>query len=339
MKYAFLLLIIFIFSLISVSPIYAQFTSPLAPSLSVTFTPENPGPNTEVTATAESFSTNINAAQVSWRVNGVSKSSGKGQKTFTFTTGNPGETTNVSVSVQTAEGESVNQSFSFKGSSVDVVWQVKTYTPPFFKGKALFSHQSIVTFIAIPHISASNGQEVNPKNLTYTWTKNGTVLGDFSGYGKNTYSMQGSVVSRPIEMKVEVTSGNGDVSVGKAVVTPIEPEISLYTKNPLYGIQFQTALTNQVTLPGKEMQVVAVPFFFSGLTNRGQNLSYSWSINGTPIDSDKTQTSRNFRPNDNTQGTSNISLSIENTQTVLQYAATSFNLIFNTKTQATNPSL
>src|SRR3989344_1173365 len=50
--------------------------------------------------------------------------------------------------------------------SVDLLWQGETYTPPFYKGKSLWSNQSRITFFAM-----TNGLG-NPANLSYKWTKN-----------------------------------------------------------------------------------------------------------------------------------------------------------------------
>jgi len=90
-----------------------------------------------------------------------------------------------------------------RAQEVDILWQGETYTPPFYKGRALWSSQSRITFLAIPH-GAGIG---NPANLTYRWTQNGTVLGNINGIGKNTLSFTDSVLSKPQTIKIDVLSG------------------------------------------------------------------------------------------------------------------------------------
>ena len=76
------------------------------------------------------------------------------------------------------------------------------------------------------------------------------------------------------------------------------------------------------------MAIIGVPFFFD-TTNLYSGLMYKWSINGAPIDSDFSQPIRIFRNNDDTPGTSNIGLSIEHSNKILQFSSSNFNLTFN----------
>lgn len=294
--------------------------------------PPNPGPNESVSATIGSFDTDLDSATVTWSVNGKVVKSAKGLKDFTFTTGNMNTTTNLSVTVRSARGESVTKTFSFRPASVDLLWQTTGYTPPFYKGKALFSYQNKIQFIALPHITVG-GREVPPENLIYNWTKNGSALPDYSGYGKNTYTMVGSVIARPIEIEVTVTSPDTN-AVGSAstIVGITEPMILMYEKSPLYGIRFEKTLLNTFTLEGtKEIEVLAMPFYF-GVTNASDlALNYTWSINNRAIQDGQNTTSRTLRQAEGTSGQTRISLSIENTKKFLQSASRSFNLEFGKK--------
>src|SRR5688572_16598777 len=90
--------------------------------------------------------------------------------------------------------------FNLKAQEVDLLWQAETYTLPFYKGKALWSKESRVKLLAIPR-----GPGVgNPLNLTYKWTKNGTVLGNINGVGKNTIAFTDSIISRPQTIQVDI---------------------------------------------------------------------------------------------------------------------------------------
>lgn len=311
----------------------AQFNTVGPTAISVETIPQIPGPDTQVRATVDSYGTDLNKAQISWYINGKKELSGKGEKTFDFKTGGLNSVTTLSVTVVTSTGETISKTYEIKPSSVDIIWQNDGYVPPFYKGKALYSYQNKITFIAIPHLTNDEGVELNPNNLIYKWTKNGAVVNDFSGYGKSTYTMISTIISRPIKMEVEVTSANSDViAYSNIYVEPKDPTILMYEKNPLYGFMFEKALTGDVTLNSKEIEIAAFPYFFGTLARNTYDLPYIWKINGTKIDNDTSQISRTFRPKEGTSGLSQISVSIDNINKVLQSAKGSFNLQFDAST-------
>src|SRR3990167_8183019 len=111
----------------------------------------------------------------------------------------------------------VSPIFRLHAQEVDILWQGKTYTPPFYKGKTLWSSQSKIALLAIPHISGAG----NPVNLTYKWIKNGTVLGNINGVGKNTLAFTDSILSKPQTIKVEILSEQKTVLASASIfVTP-----------------------------------------------------------------------------------------------------------------------
>ena len=298
--------------------------------INVDMIPENPGPNQLVNVSVVSYSTNVNTANITWKINGKTQKTGKGEKIFSFTTGSVNNTTTLDIIVETMEGETVTKTFNLKPVGVDLIWTTDGFIPPFYKGKTLFSHQNKIMFIALPHMTASNGVEISAKNLIYKWTKDGTVIDTASGFGRNTYTFVSSLISRPLDIQVEVTSPNtSGVGDAEIVVSPIEPSVIFYKKSPLYGIEFQKALSGVVELTdSKEVVILGVPFFFGTLSANAPELSYKWSINGASIDSDTSQTTRVFRQIEGTSGTSNISLRIEDSNKILQTASASFNLMF-----------
>ncbi len=308
----------------------AQFNTLLPTSISLTLSPENPASNQNVNASIESFDTNLDAATISWAVGGRILSTGKGIKTFSFTTGSTNTTTTLRITVKTQQGEVVTKSYPIHPTEVDLIWQARGHTPPFYKGKNLFSYEDRITFIALPHITNSAGKEIPADNFIYKWTRDGSVIADFSGYGKNTYTLQSSIISRPLDIQVDVTSPASDaVGSAETIVTPVDPTVLLYEKHPTLGIQFQKALTNTSSLfDSKEIEVVAEPYFFGVTSPYTPLLSYKWSINSVPIDEDTTKVSRIFRQKEGVSGTSNISLSVENTDQILQLASTNFNIQF-----------
>ena len=203
--------------------------------------------------------------------------------------------------------------------------------PPFYKGKNIFTHQNQLTIVAVPHIIGNNGAEINPKTLVYKWKKNGSVIESALGYGKNTYTFEGSLISRPMNISVEITSDQG-VGYGSIYVTPSDPFILFYKKDPIYGIQFQKALEASEPLNNsKEITILATPYFIDLGGYVSNSLMYKWAINGKQIQDDGQRKFQTFRQNEGSSGTANISLSVENPDKILQFAQKSLMLSFTNK--------
>ncbi len=210
-----------------------------------------------------------------------------------------------------------------RAQEVDLLWQGETYTPPFYKGRTLWSSQSRITFLAIPH-GAGIG---NPANLAYKWTQNGTVLGNINGIGKSTLSFTDSVLSKPQTIKVEILSGQDTVLASASViVTPISPLLAIYENNPLYGFMFHRETSGVHELEGREVTFTAFPFFFSALNRNDNGVSYAWLTNvGGEAD---TKNSVTYRAPDDTAGSSQVEARASSKDKILQSANKSFLIKF-----------
>ncbi|MDP2642027.1 MAG: hypothetical protein Q8P21_01920, partial [bacterium] len=120
-----------------------------------------------------------------------------------------------------------------QAQEVNLFWQGETYASPFYKGKALWSNQSRISFVAIPQGLG------NSASLNYKWTRNGTVLGNINGIGRSTLSFLDSILSKSQIIKVEILSSQSTVLAETSItVTPISPILAVYENNPLYGYMF-----------------------------------------------------------------------------------------------------
>lgn len=318
------LCLIYIFTL----PYLVSAQTTNAPTdVNVDMIPENPGPNQTVNVTLTSYGTQLDAANIAWKINGSTKQIGKGLKTFSFNSGSSNTTTTLGISITTAEGENITKSIKVSPSTVDLIWQSYGFVPAFYKGKSMFSHQDQLTIIAMPHLS-SGGQEISSKNLIYKWKLNGSVIEAVSGYGKNTYNLTGSLISRPFTIDVEVTSANvPNIGTASININPVDPSIVIYKKNPLYGIEFQKALNNVTyTDSSKEAVLVGMPFFFGTLNPTSSDLTYTWEVNGASVGNDPHSATEVFRQKEGAKGSSSITLSVENANKILQSASTNFKL-------------
>lgn len=299
--------------------------------VNIKMVPETPKAGDSVYVYLTSFATNIDSATITWKVNNKTIKTGVGEKIFNFTMGPEGQVTTLDIVVRTTDSVTIQRNIKIRPASVDLVWESHGFVPPFYKGKALFAHQNKVTVIALPNITGQNGSTLNPKNLVYRWKRNGSVIESASGYGKNSITLEGSIISRPVTVTVEVGSDSFGEAYNSIVLRPIEPELILYKNDPIYGIEFQKALsTNEVLKNSNEISIFSSPFFFDSNDSKSGYLVYNWAINGSKINGNGSP-SQVFRQIEGTSGTSRVSLSVENPSKPLQFTSKSVDLTFNNK--------
>ncbi len=209
---------------------------------------------------------------------------------------------------------------TISAQSVDLLWRGETYTPPFYKGRALWSNQSEITFVAVPQGLG------NPAGLNYKWTRNGTVLGNINGIGRNYLSFIDSVLSRPQTIKVDILS-NQDVVLANTSVTviPIAPTLAVYENNPLYGYMFHKETSGTHKLKEREITFAAFPFFFSAFNRANNTIGYEWR---TSVGEAETNNSVIYRIPDNAVGSSEVSVRASSKDKIMQSANKSFLIEF-----------
>lgn len=327
-QFVFILLFVSIFGFFGVAN--AQFGTLPETEIGIDMIPQNPGPREIVYVSATSYGTDLNAANFTWKINNKTQKFGMGEKSFSFTTGDINSTTILDIVIETKNGETIKKTFRVRPVSIDLIWESDGFIPPFYKGKSLFSHQNKITVVAQPHMVSSVGLEIGAKNLIYTWKKNGSVIEDASGFGKNTYSFVSPLISRPVKIEVEVSTVD-ETRRGHSFITltPSEPSVLFYKKDPINGIELQKSLQNTVELStSKEVTVISIPLFFGTRTSDSEDLSFRWFINGSLAKDTPNQSTQVFRPIEGTSGTARISLSIDNNVKILQSASGNFNLSF-----------
>ena len=209
---------------------------------------------------------------------------------------------------------------------VDILWQGDVYTPPFYEGRALWTNQSEITILAVPHIPGPNG-EINPAGLTYKWWRNSTVLGTANGVGKNSITFTGSIIDRPQIIKIEILNSDGALLASASrEFSPVAPGLLVYENNPLYGIIFNKEVGSSYKMTGSEITLVAIPLFFSSLERGPEFLKYSWRTNAGKTE---TTNSVTYRSPENTSGSARISVRVSNEDRITQSSERNFLLNFN----------
>lgn len=298
--------------------------------VSVDVSPEVPKPGQTVTFNITSYGgIDIDRAQVNWVVNGKSILKGFGEKQFIFTPSEDGKLTTVVLHIQPQYGAEVTKTFKFQPSEVDVLWQASTYTPPFYKGKALFTPEADVQFVAMPNIQNSKGVKIQPGKAVYDWEINYKHYADKSGYGKNYYNYAGSILAKPVNIRVSASDplNTESAGVGSLDITPTQPILLMYEIHPTYGPLFNRAAVGTFNFGVQDIQLGAYPYFYS--VSSKKSLSYVWKINGVALDAlPQNQDFVVLQKVKPESGQSTVSVVASNGDKVLQQSMTSLDLLY-----------
>ncbi len=321
-----------LFSILALSfahiPAYAQTIPGIAEPVTFDITPEYPKPNETVTVSTQSFSTDLDKAVYKWSLNGKLYAQGTGMKSISIKTGKAGSLTVVSVEVSTADFGVIKNDIAFRPADVTLLWQSDTYVPPFYEGKALHSYNGQFKVTAIPEFFDSTGKRINPKNLVYTWKKNGNVQGDMSGFGKDSFvTSQTSYLREGEDISVDVSSPKENLAGSASMtVTPTLPQIVFYEDSPLYGILYEHSLRNSLNLYSEEITLRAEPFYMSIANPLDGSLALDWKLNGASVASFANRTDVTLRKQGNSGGQSDVGLVIQNQRKLLQGASANISI-------------
>ncbi|MFA5841614.1 MAG: hypothetical protein WC835_01460 [Candidatus Paceibacterota bacterium] len=324
---ALILLGSFIFPAQKISVVSAQGigTDPVL----VEMEPEFPKPEETVSIKLTSYSTDLDRAKIVWTLNGKTVKSGVGGKTFSFGMGPAGKSVTFGVTVDSQDIGIFEKKVTLNPAQVDILWQaIDSYTPPFYRGKALPAKMSKIRVLAMPDMKTKSGGAVKSTDLIYKWTLGDAPMLDSSGYAKNFADFSLDFVSSDASVKVNASSIKeaGLVAENIAYFTTVDPKIIFYENKPLKGISYENAAGNSFDLKNNEVSIVAEPYYFTSQNGRS-SLSYNWLINGIPTQP-VNQRSLVLRIGDQKSGSSEISLGVKQVSRFLQAANKTFTINF-----------
>ena len=312
---------------VAVLPVISFAQSSFSSELGVDISPNYPRPNETVSINLSLYTADLNSALITWYRDGESVLEGRGETRYSFQMGPVGKETKIEIQIELLGGTSFSKTFTLNPASVDLVWEADSYVPPFYKGKALHAMQGRLKIVAMPEF-VKNGARISPQNLIYEWSNDVEGNQSQSGYGKNTLILNGSILGRGESVEVLVTDPvNNLVAQGFIDVSPVDPEIIFYENNPYYGHIFDSAITNTFDLNAEEVQIWAAPYYFS--KESAGNLKYEWQLNNATVTNLSDSRTAIFKKPEGERGESNISLSIENLNRILQQASASLKIKFD----------
>jgi len=258
---------------------------PIEEPLYVRVFPEFPRANEDFSITIDSFSVDIDSAEIAWFENGILKEEGVGNVRYTGKTGALGSRTVVQIAVTARGTPQLQEEVVIVPGNVSLLWEAQTYTPPFYLGKALPSSQSEIKVVAKPSlVNPQTGAVPRDSDLIYTWYENDRVLGAHSGYGKNTITALAPLPGGRYSLGVKVTTASEAVSAyAETTILDYTPLVRFYEEDPLIGKMGGKALKSPYFVQTSEQTIVAEPFFFSVARPENETLSYSWFINDEPL--------------------------------------------------------
>ena len=294
--------------------------------LTIKTNPIYPQANEETTATIVSNLTDINRANIFWYINDKLVSSGIGLDKINFFTKDVGKSTVIDVVLKTQNGLRIDKRLVITPANLDILWEADSYTPPFYKGKALLSPKTTEKIVAIPNFVTPAGRTIPATELIYIWREDGRVIKDKSGYGKNVIYMEAPLLFWEKKISVEVSSFGKSINAYKSIKPKITlPMVAIYEDMPTEGVWYSSALKNNVNLSDKELALKAEPYFFSKNDIALDNLIYNWSLNEKPVSGEK---NRVILRQEGGGGDASVGINIKNIGKSFQSAKDSFVLNF-----------
>lgn len=290
----------------------------------ITTVPSTPGPDQDVQVNIQSFAVDLNTAQIIWYVEKEPVKQGIAEKSITVHTGDLGEKTLVDIVIIPINGDKINKQLTIEPSEVDLLWEADTYTPPFYKGKALPTFKSMVKMTAIPR---KNSYTSNPSSFYYKWTYNRIQnVGEALGMSSTLIRAGWPNSSVPVTVNVSILNDEwkGSASVN---IPGVEPKVVFYEQQPLLGTLFNKSLSTSVDGTGNTYALRAVPYFYSTDNYLNKDLVYTWMVNNAPVPTNPEPTNLELAKSGKGIESFNVSLRIQNPKRILQEGRVVSNII------------
>lgn len=270
-------------------------------SFTLSISPQYPAPNSSASLSFVSSVLDLANATLSVSVGGKNIYQGSVQP-VTVTLGKAGSVTNINATV-TSAGTKYNQTLRVQPQDVVLVAEPISSAPPLYPGKSGVPLTGSVRVVAMANLKTAGGKSFDPATVSYLWTVDDTQIANSSGIGKSAIMVASPLQYRMRDISVTVTSSDGNLVGGDSLsVSAADPSVRIYENDPLLGILFGRALTNQFAVGAAETTLYAAPFSLP--TTVGIPL-IQWFLNGDPAQTGSTIT---LKPTGNGQGSASLSL-------------------------------
>lgn len=275
---------VLLFSKASYAAVNDIFPMSALNSFNITLSNPNPFPYENISASIENPNFDVSRSYVKWLVNGIVIREGKNETNVSFSAGKIGSSNGLTAIITLANGAQIKKTANFIPADLDLLWSADTYTPYFYKGKALASPSSSVTVAAIPQFIAS-GEKLKQQNLYFKWYFNSDLQQE--GWGKDSFSFKTTVFSEEqFAVRAVVESENKKIIQDKTILIENKtPEINFYEYDDLYGVLFQKSLSKIDISSGNQKRFIAEPLFAP--SDIMSELTYNWTLNNKEMKNEK----------------------------------------------------
>lgn len=242
--------------------------------------------------------------------------------------GKAGSVANVKVTIS-SNGVPYSQSVFIQPQDVVLIAEPISSAPPLYPGKPLIPLQGSVRVVAMANLQDARGKTIAPNTLSYAWTVDNVQIANSSGIGRTAILVASPLQYRARSVSVAVTSSNGSLVGGDSLsLSAEEPSVRIYRSDPLLGVRFDRALSDQYVITGTETTLFAAPF---SLPTTGGAPLLQWFLNGEAAQTGGTLT---LRPTGSGEGSASLSVTASASSavtahtnlTILFGAAKRFNL-------------
>ena len=311
-------------------PVRAQVTAPNTDGrIVISMTPESPLPGVYVRLSAASATIDLQKSDVTWYADTAVIAQGTGVTEAAVSAGPAGGVVDIVVIALAADGTTASGEAFIRPTEVGIIWESDSYTPPFYRGRALPSAGTRVRAQAIARFKLPGGGPVPESDITYTWRRNGSVIATASGRGRSFAVFPAPTLFGTDAIEVEAVSADGTLS-GKARVNipSVEPVLVLYEDHPVFGIFYHKAFGQTTTVKDAEVTFAAIPYFAEAGSPDDPQLVYGWRVNGQSVAADYARPSEITINSDKSNGTAALALSLTRLRNWYMKAEGEWNLLF-----------
>lgn len=306
--------------------------------LTIEMIPDFPEANTPISLSVRSISMDLEQAYIEWYVNGELAEKGEGATSASVTLGNLG--TKTTITVEALGEEVLTATRVISPAEVDIVWEAESYIPPFYKGRSLASSGTRIRAEAFPRLIRPDGKALQPRDIIFTWRRNGDVVLSASGRGKSTAILPGPELFGSATISVEAAAADSSTAAAATTfISSTNPFLVLYEQHPLFGGMFHRALKAETLIPDVEATFVAIPFFVNARNPEDSRLTYNWRVNSRSIETDAEDPSRITINAQNSDGNARIDLSLSHATDFTLDARGTWRLLLDARVGGGNSNL
>jgi hypothetical protein len=239
--------------------------------------PEYPQPFEETEIVIDDYSVNTTGATINWYVNNKKIDAFTNERSLTLLTGKLGEKTTVQVVLSRPNTPPLSATRVITPIAIDLILEAETYTPYFYRGRALPTADARARAIAVVH----DGTRGVAQSYTYKWSIGDSIVSGGSLVGKNVldftiphYNTSG--------LSVEVYNSKSErIGVASMSLEGVQPELHFYESSPLRGLG-EKEVRDTVPFVSDEITLFAEPYYMN-TGSKYQNANFVWKLNGTKV--------------------------------------------------------